>query len=373
MRHPIPTLFATTLIALSPIVGTAQVRVETSVLFESYSFEDGLGYSDASEFSLPFTVSFPLGGRARFTASSILTRVMLTASEGSDDIEDMSGLTDTEFRLAVDVLPERLVFIASAAIPTGIESIEAEQGPVLGVLVTDVLGFSTRSLGSGGNAGVGFAGGVPLGRMALGVAGTYQKFGSFEPILGGSNLLKPAPEFRIRAGIEGPAGTSSYLRLAGVVSRRGSDEINGESLSSSGNRYVGYASLSQGIGNTELMVYGFDLYRSSAQIESSALGAGVVPKGNLLTGGAQLTIPLANDTRATPRVEIRSSSQAPAGSTSLAKLGSSIRFGADIRQRLTGNAMLVIEAGGLVGGIEAADGNVGVTGYRFGAHLQVSH
>ena len=350
----------------------AQVRVESSVLFESYTFDTGLGYDDASQLSVPFTLRIPLGPRAGLTASSIFTRVSVTPSSGADAVETMSGLTDTELRLSVDIVPERLVFIGSGAIPTGMESIEAAQGPVLGVLVTDVLGFSTRNLGTGGSVGAGFAGGVPAGRMALGLAATFLQFGSFDPVVGGDRTLKPASELRIRGGIEGPAGERGYLRMAAVVSRRGSDEINGEALSSSGNRYVGYVSLAQRLGNSELMLYAFDLYRSAAQLETSALGAAVVPKGNLIAGGAQLTLALARDTRLTPRVEVRSSSQAPEGSTSLAKLGSSVRVGADLRQSVGPGATLVFEANGLVGNIESPTGSVGVTGFRFGAHLQVS-
>jgi hypothetical protein len=347
-------------------------------LYESYSFDGAFAVGGApavsaiSQMSVPLTVAVPLGAWANLTASGGLVRVETSPVSGSDPIESVSGPTDTEVRLEVQLVPDRLLFIATGAAPTGQGSLEAQQTAVLTVLVRDVLGFSTRSLGSGGYYGGGLAGAVQAGRMALGLAGTYTQFGSYEPVVGTNRQLAPAGEVRLRAGLEGPVGNGGYLRVAGIFGRRGQDRINGEAVVGSSNRFATYLSYDGRLGSGSLLAYAYDLYRAGAQFE----GATLLPKANLVAAGLQATLPVGRNTRLSPRVELRRSDQAVGGAAQLDKLGTSFRFGADLRQRLADGVTFVIEANGLVGDVvgelDAAGDAIGISGYRFGAHLEIS-
>lgn len=376
MTRATATCVAVTTVLAAARAG-AQVRVETAALYESYSFDGGFaltgtpGISAMSQLSIPLTVTVPLGLRANLTASGGLVRVESTPVGGAPAIEPVSGATDTELRLEVQLVPDRLLFIATGAAPTGQGSLDAPQTAVLTVLVRDVLGFSTRSLGSGGHFGGGLAGAIRAGRMALGFAGTYTGFGTYEPVLGTERQLAPAGELRLRAGMEGPVGDGGYLRMAGIFTRRGQDEINGVPMVESSNRFAAYLSYDGRVGNGSFVAYAYDLYRAGAGLE----GAALLPKANLAAAGLQVTLPLARDTRLLPRLELRRSDQAVGDADALERLGTSVRFGADLRQRLRGGVTLVLEANGLAGSvvsdIPVQGDDIRVSGYRVGAHLEI--
>lgn len=348
---------------------SAQAQGQGMLLFERYSFDDGLGYSAVSEISVPVSVSYALTPQASLTFSAGFTRIALTPSDGSDDIA-VNGLTDSEARLTYQVLPDRLSVLLTGRIPTGIDELQAEEGTILQVLATDVLGFATRSLGSGGSIGGGLASAFPVGRMALGLAGTVTQAGSFVPVAGLNQELKPGTELRLRAGLEGPLGELSYLRVAAIFASRGDDEVNGDPLGS-GSRFSGYVSLDQRVGNTSVLLYAFDQFRADPQVEAAAFG-GVLPKGNLVALGAQVTVPVSRVVRVTPRLEFRRADQAPdLDQDELEKLGTSLRFSADVRYRVGPQTELVIEAGGLTGNVVSGSNDIGTSGFRLGAGLRL--
>lgn len=356
----------------------AQVRVESAVLYESYSFGDGFAIggspelSGVSQLSVPFTVALPLGARASLTASGGFVRTELKASDPGEAIGPVTGLTDTQLRLEVALVPGRLLLFATGAAPTGQSSVDARQTGVLTVLVRDVLGFSTRTLGSGGNYGGGLAGAVQAGSMAFGFAGAYTQFGSFEPIDGADRTLAPAGELRLRAGLEGPVGSGGYVRAAGIFARRGRDEINGQVVVEPSSRVASYLSYDGRVGNGGFLLYAYDLYRAGASLE----GATLLPKSNLLAAGLQLTLAVARDTRLQPRVELRRTDQAIGDGEALDELGTSLRIGADLRQRLGDGVTVVLEGNGLTGSVvsvtDELSRDVDVSGYRFGVHLEIA-
>jgi hypothetical protein len=250
-----------------------------------------------------------------------------------------------------------------------------EEGPILAALSSQVIGFSTTSLGTGGAGGGGFAAALPMGEMALGLSGSYTQPLAYAPVVGQDAEWKPGGELRVRAGIEGPVGQRSYLRLAGVFAKRQKDQIDGVDQGTVGNRIHGYVAVNTGIGSGTLTLYGFDSYRSAPQLESTPVGQVVLPKGNLLALGAKAAIPVARETRLMPRVEYRRFAEASRegdGAGSMEGAGSTIRIGADLRQPISPRFALVLEANGLFGDIgDYEGGEVGVSGFRGGIHLEV--
>jgi hypothetical protein len=357
--------------ALAPAATSAQTRVDASVLWESYSFDGTLlPYGDVSELSLPVSASVALGTVGELAVSTAYVRVKLSLAEGGEALEHLlSGVADTEARLTLNIVRDRLVFIATAAIPTGIESVEGDQQDVLNVLVTDVLGFYTQRLGSGGSVGGGLAGAVQAGRMAFGFAGSYTTFASYQPLVG-SGDVNPGGEFRFRGGVEGPVAEDTYLRVAAIFGMRGKDQLGDSELPGLGNRFGGYVSLDQGVGSATLSLYAFDLFRSDPQTGQSVLGT-ALPRGNLIAAGARLTVPAGQQVRLTPRVEWRRSDRAvDVDASSLVKLGDALRFGADVRLGVAPGMDVVFQGDGLVGSVQS--GVADVTGYRVGVTFSVT-
>ena len=356
--------------------GQERIAANGAVLFERYSFDSGLPYSDVSETTVPFTVTAPLGGRTLVTVSGGFTSIRLTGNEGSGFVDqEISGLVDTEARLTVELLPDRLNLLLTAAAPTGTEAFELEEGAVLSALSNEVIGFSTMNLGMGGRAGAGVVGAWPLGNMALGLAGSYTHSVAYSPVVGRPVEWKPGDEVRIRAGIEGTVAPETYLRIAGIFATRQEDEIDGEASGGLGNQLHAYVAVNHRIQASALTLYLANSYRSAPQVESTPVGAVRVPKGNILALGGKVEIPVTRVGRLIPTVEYRRLAEAPrdeTGGGSLESAGSTLRLGSSFRLPIGSGTALVFEGSGLFGNVADPDGgDVGVSGFRGGLHLEV--
>ncbi|MGD2122417.1 MAG: hypothetical protein PVJ76_11765 [Gemmatimonadota bacterium] len=373
MRSAVATVVF--LLVGSGLHGQAPIDLHTGLLFEKYDFDDGLAFSGVSQLSVPVTFSTGLGNRGELTLSSGLTKIDLTASEtGGEADRSLSGIVDTEARVVLHLVPDRFSLLLTAVAPTGIEALEVEEGPILTALSSQVVGFSTTSLGTGGAGGAGFAAAFPAGEMAFGVSASYTQALAYAPVLGQDSEWKPGGELRIRAGLEGPVGTRSYLRVASVFAKRQKDQVDGIDQGSVGNRIHAYVALNTGVGSGTLTLYAFDSYRSAPQLEATPVGQAILPKGNLLALGGKAAIPIGRETRLMPRLEVRRLTEAPrdgAGDGSMDSAGSTIRLGADLRQPLSPRFALVLEANGLFGDVGDTEGGlVSVNGFRGGIHLE---
>ena len=361
---------------VSELSAQASVVVNTAFLFERYSFDSGLSYSEVTELTLPLTFSAPLGRHSALTVSGGFTRVSVgNPSASSQEEQVVSGLIDTEARLVVGLVPGRFSLLMTAVAPTGMEALEVEDEAVLTALSSQVIGFSTTNLGSGGRAGAGFVGVLPLGEMALGVAGSYTHSLAYTPVVGQTSEWKPGGEIRIRAGLEGTVGPRSYLRVAAIFGVRQKDQVDGEEQGGLGNQIHTYFSLNHGVESAAVTVYAVNSYRSAPQIEATAVGAVRLPKGNLLALGAKAEIPVTRETRFVPQFEYRRLAEAPRdgiGDGSLESAGSTFRVGADLRHPLSRSIAVVAEANGLFGSVGTGEGaTVSVSGFRAGLHLEV--
>ena len=153
------------LLLVTPVAAQLQTGGNSAFVYEQYSFDSGLAYSDVSELTVPLTFSTYLSNRTHLTLSGGLTRVSLTGDPdvGLDD-KEIAGIIDTEARLVVDLIPDRLSFLATGVVPTGIEALEVQEEAILAALSSPVIGFSTTRLGGGGRVGVDSLERFPLGR-----------------------------------------------------------------------------------------------------------------------------------------------------------------------------------------------------------------
>ncbi len=352
--------------------GNLDVRVST--LFESYSFDTGLPFRKVTEFTVPVSITYQLGRFGNIALSSGYATVDLTSSDPTQLADQtVSGVLDTEARLSVNVVPGRLVALFTGSLPTGVKTVAFEELSILGVITSDLIGFSTSNFGTGGSVGGGFAGAVPVGRMAVGFGATYDHPLEYQPILGQPNDLLPGAELRLRAGIEGPIGRRTYIRLTGILARRQKDRVDGVTQNGVGNRFVGYVAVNHGLGSSQITLYAFDVFRGDPRIEQTAAGAAFLPRGNLIGVGGEVTIPVGVTSSLVPRFEFRHSSVAPDEmNTTLQKLGQSLRVGADFRARAMQNVAVVAHVDGLTGSARQIDNDVGFTGFRVALHIELT-
>ncbi len=361
-------------VAALPAGAAAQVRtqVRASGVFEAYSFDPGLAFKRVSELSIPIGVGLSFGRFADVMISSGYVSLSLTSANSAQLAnQSVSGMLDTEIRLGINLIPGKLILVTNGAIPTGVKPAAAEELSVLGAMSSDVIGFAVPSLGTGGKVGGGVIGAVPLGRFALGIGATYSYPFEYQPIGGNTSRLQPGSEIRGRLGIEGPLARKTFLRAAGVVGMRSKDTFGGQTQNGVGARYIGYLALMQGLGTMQLTVYAFDVYRGAPSIEPTALGAAVLPKGNLLVGGLRHTIPVGRSFTVAPRLEYRLSEAAPDTASAARKAGSSLRLGLDLRKALVPGMSAVLYGSGLFGNVRQSGFDIPLSGWRAGLVVEV--
>lgn len=359
-------------VALLAPPAQGQLTVSTAVVRDYYSFSPGLGFEDIAELSIPVVAHLPLSSRTDLLVSTGYASLSSTGSGGNDDLR-LSGILDTEARLSYELLPGRLSVLASGVLPSGIQSVQSEQVPLLALISNEALDMSTVRFGGGGGLGLGFSGAVPVGRMALGVAATLRQEFAYGPVSDTPTELDPGIESRIRVGLEGPVGDVGYLRLAGVLSRRGEDRIDGDGQGASGSLWTGYAALERALTSSTLVLYLFESFRTGPRIEGTAFGPTVLPRSNVFAVGGRWAFPLRGSDLITARFEYRSTRAAPeADVEELEALGNAFRAGFEYRLPIRRNTAIVGQAEGLIGesgDLSGAD-LTGLTGYRLGLHLE---
>lgn len=365
-------LAALTGVVLPPDLAAQRVSGRSAVFFESYRFGPGLAFDQVSELTVPLGLTLRFGSFGDLALSSGYARVGLSSASLQLPDQQISGLLDTEARLSVNLVPGKLVLLVMGAAPTGTQTVQPEELAVLGVIASDVIGFATSTLGTGGNLGGGLAGAVPVGRFAVGFAATVRQPMGYTPVLGQPDELQPGNEIRLRSGFEGPVGRRTYVRVAGIFARTAKDRVAGFPRHGVGNRVIGYASVNQGLGAASVTLYGFDVFRSDPQIEQTAIGAALLPRGNVLGAGGRVDLRLGPAMSLAPRAEYRLSAAAPDTAVSgLERLGQSLRVGFDLRRRLTPAAVLVLQGGGVRGHVVQAGTRVNLSGYRAALHLEL--
>lgn len=350
--------------------GQIPLTTRGAALYESYSFKPAsnglaLSYKRISELTVPLGADVRIGRRGSFAIATGFANVQLVTNDALQlPNQTVSGLLDTEVRLSWNVLPGKLIAVATGVIPTGSKTVDPQQLAVLGAISSDLIGYSASSLGSGGNVGGGLIGAVPLGKFSAGLGATYKQSMSYQPLSSDSNMLLPGTELRLRAGLEGNLARRTFLRAAAIVAQSTPDKLSGATRNGVGTRIIAYLSVNQSFGKASITVYGFDVYRGGPQIQDG--NAAILPKGNLIAGGARMDYALNPRTTISPRLEYRGSAAAPdaSGGAVLQRLGSSFRFGVDARQQIKTGMAAVLQAGGAAGSILQSGSSIPFSGLR---------
>ena len=224
MMRPAMVLVGLVLL-VTPAAAQLQTGGNSAFVYEQYSFDSGLAYLRDVCGSRPAALPLPGPGRR-------CRRTGPLAGAGDPDVglddKEIAGIIDTEARLVVDLIPDRLSLLATGVLPTGIEALEVQEEAILAALSSPVIGFSTTRLGGGGRVGGGLVGALPVGQMALGLAGTYTHSVGYSPVLGHDMEWQPGAEIRLRAGLEGTVGPQSYLGCPTIFASRQADKLDGE-------------------------------------------------------------------------------------------------------------------------------------------------
>lgn len=366
-------LFIALVVAAPHLSAQGAERVRTGAFVEQYRFGQGHVVDRITEITFPVTLDITLGRRANLVLSTGYASVDLQSADPMQlTNQRLTGPLDTEMRFSLDLVPGRLVAFATGTLPTGQQTVFEDELPVLVTITNDVIGFAMPGLGTGGSFGAGFSVAIPLGRFAAGLATTATYPFAYSPVAREAATLRPGGEARVRLGVEGPIASRTYLRLAGSVAARSKDQVAGGTSHGVGHRSIVYASLEQGVGRAALSIYGFDVFRGSPQLEPSAVGAAILPRGNLLAAGASLAVSVGRATTFVPRAEYRVATAALSlENPALVRQGTSVRSGADIRHALSRGIALLVQADALVGDVLQGGTSYDLRGFRAALQLEL--
>jgi hypothetical protein len=284
---------AVVLIAAPPgaATQTAPLSLGSGVWYQSYLMEapSVTGVESISLLSVPFGARSPrLFGGAWIDLNGAFAQGNLQRSDGST--VSLAGVTDTQVRLNLPLSGERVVVSAGYLLPTGSSSHSWEQAELAGIIASDLLPFRVNSWGGGGALATSATFAIPVGAFGLGAALGYTVGQEFTPLQDESWTYRPANALRARAGADRVIGRSSKVSLILDFEVFGQDQIEGQEIFQSGNRYgaIGSYAFAAGERSTGLVFGGVE----HRDVSSLSVGLPPLPAQNLLYGGSAFRVPV---------------------------------------------------------------------------------
>ena len=214
----------------APWAGAAGARLE------SYAFADPAetGIDRVSLFTAPFAAEATVGRRAKVTVSGAFAAGRLVRADGSR--ATLTGLTDTEVRVAVPVVGEWMTLTGAVALPTGKDRLTADELEVAAVVASDLLPFAISHWGGGQLGGVGLQAVRRVGTVGVTVSGGYRAPRASRAFEGSGGSYRPGGEAAFALALERAAGAGRATLEAGM-SHSAADRLAGANLYRAGNRY----------------------------------------------------------------------------------------------------------------------------------------
>jgi hypothetical protein len=244
------------------------------VSFQRYTFSrpEVLDAREVSLYDVPLDAAMPLLGRSRVELHGDYAHGTLTRGDGTQTT--LSGLTDSQLRLALPVGNERMgaTIQAIALLPTGRETLTAREADLAGILASDLLPFRISDWGSGGAAGLGVSGARAVGSGSIGVGASYLAAREFQPL--SEFYYQPGDQMRLQVAADQNIGHTSKLTLALQYEHFRTDVSRGTNLYRAGDRYQAMTSFAFAATPTSsVIVYAGAIDREAG----AALADGILP------------------------------------------------------------------------------------------------
>jgi hypothetical protein len=226
-----------------------------------------------SEFAVPLFVLVPITPSLSFDIGTSYARSRVEQTTDSKTVtSSISGLTDTQIRANYVLGSDFIVLTAGVNLPTGHANVSASQQLAGGLIGSDFLAFPISNMGSGFGGTGGLAVARPLGDWNLGFGLSLRRSAQYDPFdaAGGPALhYRPGNEYRARFGVDRAAGTGR-VALGLTYSTFGNDNLAG-SLYNTGNRWLTQASYNNTLGAGQLVLNGWNLFRTRGTLSDSSL------------------------------------------------------------------------------------------------------
>lgn len=305
-----------------------------------------------TEFAVPLYVLIPVTNAFSFDVGTSWASVKVE-TPGTTTSSTLSGLTDTQIRANYTIGTDFLVLTAGVNLPTGMSTAAPNQQAAATRIASDFLVFPITGFGTGAGGTGGIAMARPVGdwNIGLGVAVRHSvAYDPFEAADGTKLHFQPGDEYRARLGVDHPYGTGR-VSLGVTYSKFGDDQAN-SSVYNTGDRYITQASISNSVGNADIVLAGWDLFRASGELADHTLtGRENIANGGLAIGFHTGSIVVE------PSVEGRLWTQNVASSSYMGTAGLRLNFD-------MGSYAITPFAGYSFGQIGTTSGTADLTGFR---------
>ena len=363
LRGAVLALAAAGLPALASAQGTMGVRLQSGLEVRGVSFKAGLGIKDVSEFAVPFGAIWNASPRLGIDIGVRYASVSRTPEAGGSK-ETIAGPTDTQLRLAYQVIPDVMVLTVAANLPTGKTKLSADELVAAGVVASELIPFPVQSFGSGTNVTTGLAVAVPFAGWAFGVGGSIRVSTAYTPLATVDSTYKPGSELRFRVGADRVVG-QGRVSLGFTYSSFADDEFGGARIFQPGRRYITQGTWSFPVGNLGLALYAWDLYRQPGTV---VVGGSSTEKQNVLTVGAAASVQVGRNVLR-PQLEYRVHS---AGVSKLEAAGHLLSLSARYQLSLSERLALLPAVRFDTGNIVSSAATVGFTGWGLSVGLRAA-
>jgi hypothetical protein len=308
MRHfRVSTAFSAMLTALAiiaPAAGPAAAQTAAAgPVVEWYRFDtpEAAGLRTVRLVTMPVVVHAPLAGPVSLDVATAYAHGTLERQGGASS--DLSGMTDTNVRLRVDVAGDRLGLAAIALLPTGPATLTADELEVASIIAADLLPFRIQNWGTGGAAGAGLTARLPAGGATVQLGASYLAAFEYEPLEANRFGYRPGNQLTGTLAVQQPVGERGRATVQGLVQHFGDDAIEGDGMFSPGSRGQLVASYATAFGaGSSVVAYAGGAYREGGLALHAFTRDG--PSQTLLLGGGGLRLP-AGPAVIVPTVDVR--------------------------------------------------------------------
>jgi hypothetical protein len=278
-------------------------------LIQTYRFGDAnaAGLETIQLITSPFAVSVPLGSSFSIDVSGAYARGTATGPDGRQ--ATLSGLTDTYVGVNAGVGLDWLVISAGATLPTGKDTHTLAESLVAAVIAAELLPFAINTWGSGGSVGGTVAAARQAGGWGIGLSGGYRVASEYEPLRDQTLGYRPGNQLQFRIALDHDVGASGTFSVLLGFQSFGNDQLSGNELFRSGNRFQGVLSYAFAVGlRSSALVYGGVNHRANGTLlrQGSALGGATdSPSQQLFLAGTNVRFPVGRRAVLLPNAEIR--------------------------------------------------------------------
>ncbi len=199
-------------------------------LYQRWGINDGDNFS---EFSMPLFIYFPVNRNFGLSLRGN------GASASGDNLETLSGLTDTQLNANYYIENANVIFNLGINLPTGKKDLSLQEFRTSNLISHNIFKFQIPNFGQGLNVTAGFTWVQPLNEsVVFGLGASYQYKAGFKPLKNFIENYNPGDEILLTGGFDVRLSPTATLSSDVIFTIFGTDKIGDDEVFAPGNRLV---------------------------------------------------------------------------------------------------------------------------------------